>query len=63
MSIEDRESLIKAANTSLGSKIVSQYSSLLSPMAVDCIHKVLDPQRPELLDLRDIRVSNDESAW
>ncbi|GAB4820845.1 hypothetical protein N2152v2_007891 [Parachlorella kessleri] len=56
VSIEDRDALIKAANTSLGSKIVSQYSSLLSPMAADCILKILDPQRPELLDLRDIRI-------
>ncbi|KAK9808019.1 hypothetical protein WJX73_004979 [Symbiochloris irregularis] len=52
----DRSSLLKAANTSLSSKVVSQYSSLLSPMAVDCVLKILDPQRPEFLDLRDIKV-------
>ena len=33
---------------SLSSKVVSQYSSLLSPMAVDAVYKVLDPARPEL---------------
>lgn len=33
---------------SLSSKVVSQYCSLLSPMAVDCVLKVLDPARPEL---------------
>ena len=30
---------------SLSSKVVSQYSNLLSPMAVDSVLKVLDPQR------------------
>lgn len=38
--LADKESLIKAANTSLSSKIVSQYSNLLSPMAVECLLKV-----------------------
>lgn len=33
---------------SLSSKVVSQYSSLLSPMAVDSVLRVLDPKRPEL---------------
>lgn len=30
---------------SLSSKVVSQYSNLLSPMAVDSVLRVLDPQR------------------
>ena len=54
--VDDRESLLKAANTSLSSKIVSQYSSLLAPMAVDCLLKVVDQARPELLDLKDVRL-------
>lgn len=33
---------------SLSSKVVSQYSTLLSPMAVDAVLKVLDPERPAL---------------
>ena len=33
---------------SLSSKVVSQYSQLLSPMAVDAVLKVLDPSRPDL---------------
>lgn len=44
--LTDRESLIKAANTSLSSKVVSQYSSLLSPIAVDCVLRAMDPKRP-----------------
>lgn len=54
--LSDREALLKAANTSLSSKVVSQYSDLLSPMAVDSVLKVLDPQRAKYLDLRDIKV-------
>ncbi|PNH08964.1 T-complex protein 1 subunit delta, partial [Tetrabaena socialis] len=38
------------------SQVVSQYSSLLSPMAVDAVLKVMDPARPNMLDLRDIKV-------
>jgi hypothetical protein len=44
------------ARSSLSSKVVSQYSSLLSPMAVDAVLKVMDPARPNMLDLRDIKV-------
>jgi chaperonin GroEL (HSP60 family) len=33
---------------SLSSKVVSQYSNLLSPMAVDAVLKVMDPQRPKM---------------
>ena len=35
-----RESLLKAATTSLSSKVVSQYSNLLAPMAVDSLLKI-----------------------
>ncbi|KAG2428254.1 hypothetical protein HYH02_014436 [Chlamydomonas schloesseri] len=56
VNLEDRDALLRAATTSLSSKVVSQYSSLLSPMAVDAVLKVMDPARPNLLDLRDIKV-------
>jgi T-complex protein 1 subunit delta len=52
----DREVLIKAASTSLNSKVVSQYSQLLAPIAVDCVLRVQDPARPESVDLRDVKV-------
>ncbi|KAL6768297.1 CCT4 [Auxenochlorella protothecoides x Auxenochlorella symbiontica] len=52
----DRDALVRAANTSLSSKVVHQYSSLLSPMAADCILAVSDPARPEATDLRDVRL-------
>ncbi len=40
--------MLHCARRSLSSKVVSQYSSLLSPMAVDAVLRVLDPQRPDL---------------
>ena len=45
-----------SATTSLGSKVVSQHSSLLAPLAVDAVLKVIDPARDSDVDLRDIRV-------
>jgi len=56
LDITDRESLIKASTTSLGSKVVAQYSNLLSPIAVDSVLKVMDPLRPEMVDLKDIKI-------
>jgi T-complex protein 1 subunit delta len=52
----DRETLIKAASTSLNSKVVSQYAQLLAPLAVDCVLRIQDPAHPESVDLRDVRV-------
>jgi len=54
--LNDRDSLIKAANVSLGSKVVNQYSNILSPMAVDSVMKIVDPKNPGMVDLRDIRI-------
>ena len=54
--LTDRDSLIKSASTALNSKVVSQYSTLLAPLAVDAAMSVVDPAHPELLDLRDIRL-------
>ena len=38
--LSDRQSLLQSASTSLNSKVVSQHSSLLSPMAVDAVLEV-----------------------
>jgi len=54
--LSDRESLLRAASTSLNSKIVSQYSNLLGPIAVDAVLRVIDPVTASNVDLRDIRV-------
>lgn len=54
--LEDKSALIQAASTSLNSKVVSQYSSLLSPMAVDCINKIRSNNKDECLDLTNIKM-------
>ncbi|KAF7086500.1 hypothetical protein CFC21_089786 [Triticum aestivum] len=54
--LTDRDSLVKSASTALNSKVVSQYSGLLAPLAVDAVVSVVDPAHPELLDLRHIRI-------
>lgn len=54
--MKDRESMIKSAITSLNSKVVSQYSSILAPLAVDSVLKVIDADTATNVDLRDIKV-------
>merc|ERR1711988_64946 len=53
--LEDRETMIKNAATSLNSKIISQNSSLLAPLAVDAVMKVTEPGST-ICDLTDIKV-------
>merc|ERR1719446_49496 len=52
----DRDELIKAATTSLNSKVISNNSTLLAPLAVDAMLKVIDPATATNVDLRDIAV-------
>ncbi|KAG5479833.1 hypothetical protein LSCM4_05841 [Leishmania orientalis] len=54
--IDDRDTLIKAAVTSLNSKVISQNSDLLAPMAVDAVRKIIRSNGD--VDLRDIRVTS-----
>lgn len=56
ISLTDNASLLQAANTSLSSKIVSQYSNLLGPMAVNAITKTIDVKTAENVDLHNIRI-------
>jgi chaperonin GroEL (HSP60 family) len=53
--LNDRDSLLRAASTSLNSKIVSQYSSVLAPIAVSAVTRLLTPTSSNV-DLRDIRL-------
>ena len=56
--LSNRESLLKAANTSLNSKVVNQASEkIFSPIAVDAVMKVIDINNATNVDLRNIRVS------
>ena len=52
--ISDRETLIKAAITSLNSKVVSQNSPLLAPMAVDAVKTIMKPNGE--VDLHDVKI-------
>eukprot|EP01104_Vermistella_antarctica_P009509 TRINITY_DN244_c0_g1_i1.p1 TRINITY_DN244_c0_g1~~TRINITY_DN244_c0_g1_i1.p1 ORF type:complete len:557 (+),score=182.16 TRINITY_DN244_c0_g1_i1:58-1671(+) len=54
--LADRESLLKAAVTSLNSKVVSQYSNILAPLAVDAVLRVIDPATATNVDLNNVRV-------
>merc|ERR1712107_926056 len=54
--MSDKESLLKASNTSLNSKVVSQNSAELSPIAVDAVLKIIDPAKENNVNLKDIKI-------
>ncbi len=54
--LADKDLLLKIASTSLNSKVVSQYSGILSPIAVDSVLAAMDPNDPEAISLNDIRI-------
>jgi len=55
--LNDRDQLIQNAVTSLSSKVVSQNSDLLAPMAVDAVLKIINKETDTTVDLRDISVN------
>jgi len=52
----EKENMIKSAITSLNSKVVSQYSNILAPLAVEAVLKIVDVKTACNVDLRDIKV-------
>ena len=56
INLSDRESLLKSAVTSLNSKVVSQYSDILAPIAVDSVLHVIDPAKDTNVDLKNIKI-------
>ncbi|CAG7836124.1 unnamed protein product [Allacma fusca] len=56
LNIEDRSVVTKCAATSLNSKVVSQQSSLLAPIAVNAVYQVSNFKDRNSCDLRDIKV-------
>ena len=55
--LNDRQSLVDSASTCLSSKVVSQNSAVLAPIAVDAVLRVIDPDTATNVDLNeDIRV-------
>jgi T-complex protein 1 subunit delta len=56
LDINDIPMVQKCASTSLNSKVVSQQSSLLAPIAQDAVFRVIDPANDSNVDLQDIKV-------
>ncbi|KAG2161629.1 MAG: Amino acid permease [Aureobasidium pullulans] len=55
INLSDRQTLLKAASTSLSSKIVAQEPKL-APMAVDSVLRIIDPKTADNVDLKNIRI-------
>ncbi|KAI6184158.1 T-complex protein 1 subunit delta [Aphelenchoides bicaudatus] len=56
LDIDNDDELIKLATTSLNSKVVSQYSWLLAPMAVTAIKKIVDVHKDTNANLNMIKI-------
>ncbi|KDO26795.1 T-complex protein 1 subunit delta [Saprolegnia parasitica CBS 223.65] len=54
--LANRDELIKCVTTSLSSKVISEYSDRLSPIAVDAVLNVIDIATAVNVDLRDVKV-------
>eukprot|EP00933_Yihiella_yeosuensis_P057159 TRINITY_DN5676_c0_g1_i1.p1 TRINITY_DN5676_c0_g1~~TRINITY_DN5676_c0_g1_i1.p1 ORF type:complete len:532 (+),score=145.99 TRINITY_DN5676_c0_g1_i1:89-1684(+) len=54
--LTNRDQLLQSAITSLNSKVVSQESGSLAPIAVDAVLKVIDPATATNVDLNNIRL-------
>ena len=56
VNLSQRDELIKAAVTSLNSKVVSSSSGSIAPIAVDAVLRVIDTKTATNVDLRDVQV-------
>lgn len=54
--LSQREQLIRAAQTSLASKVVSNSSEDLAPLAVDAVLSIIDPRTAVNVDLNNVRI-------
>ena len=54
--LNDKESLIECVNTALSSKVVSANKQQLSPLAVEAVSKIIDPNTATNVDLKNIKV-------
>ena len=55
--LDDRDILIQNCVTCLSSKVVSQNSDILAPMAVDAVLRIVDKKEDDNVDLNNIKVS------
>jgi T-complex protein 1 subunit delta len=56
LTLDDRETLLNNAYTALNSKVVSQYSNVLAPLAVDAVLKTIDPKTATNVDVSNIKL-------
>ncbi|KAK6734108.1 hypothetical protein RB195_017716 [Necator americanus] len=54
--LSNDELLVKMATTSLNSKVVSQHSWLLAPMAVNAVKRIIDPAHDASVNLKMIKI-------
>ncbi|CAL8086551.1 unnamed protein product [Calicophoron daubneyi] len=54
--LDNLQQLTKVATTSLNSKVVSQHSDSLAPLAVKAVLDVVDPDSPNSVTLDDVRI-------
>ena len=54
--LNDRESLLDAVNTCLSSKVVHNNADVLSPISVDAVLAVIDPDTATNCDLSDVKI-------
>ena len=50
--LNNKPALVMTAATSLNSKVVSQHSSMLAPIAVEAVMKVTEPGKEQAVDLK-----------
>jgi T-complex protein 1 subunit delta len=54
--LNDKDSVLDAVNTCLSSKVVSQNSDVLAPIAVEAVLSIIDPATSTNVDLADIKI-------
>ena len=55
--LNDRELLIQNCVTCLSSKVVSNNSDVLAPMAVDAVLRIIDKEKDDNVDLNNVKVT------
>jgi T-complex protein 1 subunit delta len=56
LNLADRDQLVHAVDTCLSSKVVGNSSETISPIAVDAVLAIIDPETATNVDLNDIRI-------
>lgn len=56
LDLSNRDGMLQSARTALNSKVVSNYSDILAPIAVDAVLRVIDPKVATNVNLADIKL-------